>query len=389
MGAFDNFSSAFAGQLASGLGGGVASAAGGLIGGIVSGINARSNMRRQQRYNKELLKLQNDYATAQADASYEREKDFYNIQNAYNNPSAVRERYEAAGINVNSAFGTSGSYTPNQSSPSVPQADTISPPYQNADVTFGDPLEAAYKMAMINNINAQTEKTKGETPDSDETLRGQRLANDLLEQGVISKELANKQAQFDYDFAFDTRDLNIKNLKQRTSNLEAQYLNMAAEYEKTRAQAALSQEQARSIASIIELNGARVGYYKAMTRRADSDTDLNAFRKRVYISEADLNDSKSLLSFFQSLTEAEKPENIRANTEYINAKKEIEQCLKDVEQAKLELEKELQSYRKWNMATQSAKNFTGAIDNFTHSAKNVADSMEKIVSLLGKIALLK
>lgn len=332
-----SFGQSFSGAFSSGLGGGFASAAGGLIGGVISGINARGNMRRQQRYNKELLKLQNDYATEQADAAYEREKDFYNIQNAYNNPSAVRERYEAAGINVNSAFGTAGSYTPNQSSPSVPQADTISPPYQNADVTFGDPLEAAYKMAMINNINAQTDKTKSEIGDRDEFVRAQVLANNLAAENIISKQLANRQAEFDYQFAQDIRDLNIKNLIQRTSNLEAQYLNMAAEYEKTRADANLSQEKIKEINSIVNVNAARVGYFKALEKQADSNRELDKLRARLMISEADFNDSKTLLTKLESLTELERPNYIRQSAEYQKSLADFQSALKDFKERELKV----------------------------------------------------
>ena len=61
--------------------------------------------------NKKLLQQQYKYQKEAADLAWQRQTQFYEDQKAYNDPNAVRQRYEAAGLNVNAAFGTAGSYS--------------------------------------------------------------------------------------------------------------------------------------------------------------------------------------------------------------------------------------------------------------------------------------
>ena len=90
---------------------------------------------------------------------------FYEDQKAYNDPNAVRQRYEAAGLNVNAAFGTAGSYSPTNAPSSVQPAGGVSTPYVDyTNMKFQSALGLAKQMAEIDLIKAQADETRGSHP---------------------------------------------------------------------------------------------------------------------------------------------------------------------------------------------------------------------------------
>ena len=182
------FGSTFGGQLVTG-------AANSLFGGLFN----LASQRRAYEYNQKLMAQQNQYEQAAADQAYRRQLEFYerqlNDDRTYNDPSAVKQRYLDAGLNPYSAFGTAGSYRPLQapSLSGVQPADVASAPYMDPGQTvFGDPLEAAYKVAVIRNINAQATKTENETPTEDMFRRSYESSIQLREQEIINKRTQNQ-----------------------------------------------------------------------------------------------------------------------------------------------------------------------------------------------------
>ena len=161
------FSETFGGRLLSGLGGS-----------LVNGLFNAGAARRQFKYQSKLQQQQYDLNEKAAAAAYERQKDFYNIQNAYNDPAAVRDRYKNANINPTSAFGTAGSYTPAQQAATAPQGSGAGLGTASA-FPVADPIEQAYRLAMIRNVDADTKKKEGETLDPGETnvLRNSRISS--------------------------------------------------------------------------------------------------------------------------------------------------------------------------------------------------------------------
>lgn len=169
-------------------------------------FGAKLGLQKQQAYLNEQL----------ARNAYKRQIEFYNMQNAYNDPSAVVERYKKAGLNPTSAFGVAGSYQPAQQSASVPEASGVSlPSISLGSGSIPDPLAIERQLAEIANIKADTRKKEGETLDPEETQRGQHLENSLLEGRVIGQELANRITENDAEFS----DYALGNRKQ-LSDLE-------------------------------------------------------------------------------------------------------------------------------------------------------------------------
>ena len=98
--------------------------------------------------NKKLLQQQYKYQKEAAELAWQRQMQFYEDQKAYNDPNAVRQRYEAAGLNVNAAFGTAGSYSPTNAPSSVHPAGGVSTPYVDyTNMKFQSALSLAKQQA--------------------------------------------------------------------------------------------------------------------------------------------------------------------------------------------------------------------------------------------------
>ena len=110
------------------------------------------------------------------------------------------QRYKNAKLNPTAAFGVSGTYTPAQQSASVPQSSGVGLGSVSA-FSPRDPIDMALRLAQLANINADTRKKEGDTRDPEETKRGQRLENSLLEGRVIGQELANRITENDAEFS--------------------------------------------------------------------------------------------------------------------------------------------------------------------------------------------
>ena len=71
---------------------------------LFGGISAR----RQWKYQKKQMALQQRYALEQMAQQMQYQKEFFNMQNAYNDPSAFFERFRKAGVTPAGALGSSG-----------------------------------------------------------------------------------------------------------------------------------------------------------------------------------------------------------------------------------------------------------------------------------------
>lgn len=230
--------------------------------------------------NRKLLKQQYKYQREAADIAYQRQMDFYKQQLEYNDPSAVRQRYEAAGINPNAAFGTAGSYQPQNAPTSVEAAGGVQAPYvSNNGFTYENPLDTMIKIAQARNIDANTQKVVGDTVEPGLTSEGVRLTNRLKESGVVSQDLAIQQQKFDYDFAVETRQQNVRKLDQSVYNMEQQFRVMTAQYETLMDQHRNNPDVLREIQSRVWMNYAHLGLMQAQADLA---------RKGVYLTQAQI-----------------------------------------------------------------------------------------------------
>lgn len=212
--------------------------------------------------NKKLLQQQYKYQKEAADLAWQRQMQFYEDQKAYNDPNAVRQRYEAAGLNVNAAFGTAGSYSPTNAPSSVQPAGGVSTPYVDyTNMKFQSALGLARQQAEIDLIKAQADETRGRTLDQGETQRGQKLGNDLTalnarltDANIIGKGLANRLNSLDLRFRNEIYDTSVAIERQKAMNIAKQYEVMNEDIARSVAGRSLTEDQRKEIQSRIWLN---------------------------------------------------------------------------------------------------------------------------------------
>ena len=230
-------------------------------------ISAGIKNKKSWKYTKKAMALQDEYNRQAADTAFERQKEFYNQERDWNDPSNVRERYEAAGLNPNSAFGTAGSYTPQQAPDHVAPSQAPSAPFVDAQgFSFTNPIQEALQLAQVRNIEANTAKIESETGDRGEFLRGQKLANDLQESGLISLELRNGLDALNLQFKNEVYDTEVSIRKQTADNMAKQYEQMNQQIFESVSRIELNDEQKKQIQSLVLLNNANAAFANA---RAD------------------------------------------------------------------------------------------------------------------------
>lgn len=195
---------------------------GSLGSGLVNTITGGFGQRRQYKYQSKLQRQQYELNEKAADSAFQRQLQQWQMENEYNDPSQVRSRYENAGLNPYSAFGTAGSYTPQQMS-SAPQGGGSGLGSASAfPIEAVDPLTAARQLAEIERVKAETKKIQGDTKDPEETQRGQELTNSLLEQQIIGQLEANTCKAIDAEFARVMAETNLEKERQSISNMRTQ-----------------------------------------------------------------------------------------------------------------------------------------------------------------------
>lgn len=244
------FGQTFGGQMLAGAGGS-----------LLNGLFNIGAAKRQYKYQSKLQQQQYDLNERAAESAFGRQQQFYeqqrDDQRQWEDPSAIKSRYENAGINPTAAFGTAGSYSPMQS-PSGAVGNQQGVGLGNASAfPIADPIEQAYRLAMIRNVDAQTAKTESETGDRNEFLRGQRLANDLKDAGLISQDLANQLDSLNLQFKTEVYDTEVQVRKQTADNMAKQFEQMNQQIAESASRQTLNDEQAKQYASVIALNTAQ------------------------------------------------------------------------------------------------------------------------------------
>lgn len=91
-----------------------------IVGGTQAASNIGTNVANALMYKRQRVDNRQDATTA-----YQRSIDMWNMNNAYNDPSAQMERLKQAGLNPNMVYG--GGATTEASAPSAPQASSATP----------------------------------------------------------------------------------------------------------------------------------------------------------------------------------------------------------------------------------------------------------------------
>lgn len=259
--------------------------------------------------NKKLLKQQYQYQKEAAELAWQRQMQFYEDQKAYNDPNAVRQRYEAAGLNANAAFGTAGSYSPTNAPSSVQPAGGVSTPYVDyTNMKFQSALGLARQQAEIDLIKAQADETRGRTLDQGETQRGQKLGNDLTalnarltDANIIGKGLANRLDSIDLRFRNEVYDTSVAIERQKALNIAKQYEVMNEDIARSVAGRSLTEDQRQEIQSRIWLNvrNAALAQIQAEYHGQLSQAQIDNF-------VANTNSLKSTVKWLDERTRSEK-----------------------------------------------------------------------------------
>lgn len=190
------------------------SIAGTAINSAIGAATSKRDLKRQLRY-------QNYFA----DAQMRRQKELFDYQNAYNSPSAVRERLSKAGFNVNMALDNGGMVSPTSMTSSPSAGASFKPSVYNPRM---NPIDSAERVAQINLINSQAENQRSqanyyENKDSRENYSNEthRL---LAEANIPFLNAKTKNELWRYGFNDETRELQIEllRLKNRDSLVNIQ-----------------------------------------------------------------------------------------------------------------------------------------------------------------------
>lgn len=171
----------------------------GLGNALFGGITAR----RQWRYRKKQMKLQQQYALEQMAKSAEyqlaHDKEMFDYENAYNDPSKVFERYLKAGVTPAAVLGSSGvgvsATVPTSSggSPSGGSGPSGGAPIGGPQTFSGDPLAAA-RIGLVSSERERNEAAAARDQAEADRLKGDthsaewRKAMDDLDLSIRGKE---------------------------------------------------------------------------------------------------------------------------------------------------------------------------------------------------------
>lgn len=191
---------------------GLISAAGSVAG---AGINSASQSianKKSWKYTQRAMKLQQQYALEQMQKQYElnmqANKEYFDYQNAYNEPSKVFERYMKAGINPAAVLGSSGVGV-NATMSGTPSSTTGTPSGPSADFDW-KPVDAS--MLGSGAASAGSLMLEGRRTES-EVQRNEAAADrDNAEAGKLRGDTHSQE----YRKAADELDLLIKDKEKRS-----------------------------------------------------------------------------------------------------------------------------------------------------------------------------
>lgn len=211
--------------------------AAGAIAGLGSSVFNYFSQKEQNALNKELYydnwtktfesqENQFYYNKALQSSNNRFQREMFDAANAYNDPSAVRSRLSAAGMNPDLAYNTGSGFP----APSVPSGSSGS---VSSPTAGGAPSMATYKIdpltaAQIANIDADTalKKSQGTGQDisNDILSSGAEFKKQLMEGDVTLQGLKILQASKDLklsDKRYDILCRELTNLEYTTENIQA------------------------------------------------------------------------------------------------------------------------------------------------------------------------
>lgn len=150
---------------------------GGILGGVADAIFGGIKAKRNWKYKKKEMALQNEYALGQMAQQHEYQMEAWNAENAYNDPSAVRARYEAAGISPQAALGGAASgagIAGSMATPGTPSGPSGSNVDQSSSIGKMDILGAIQSQRLTDaevSLKEAQARQANESADTQESVR--------------------------------------------------------------------------------------------------------------------------------------------------------------------------------------------------------------------------
>ena len=261
----------------------------GIISGVGSLINSGIGMASQRRANIANMKLaqyQNNWQTAENDKAYARNLEMWNLQNAYNSPTAQMSRLRQAGLNPNLVY---GSGVTGNSSGSAPQYEPVKvqratmEPYRGWNLGLSDAIStymaARQNQAQVENMEAQNKLIKEQA-----RTEGIRQANIAM---------STARGGFDLNLARELRSVSIDRAIAEKNLTEAH--NAGAWTDANRK--VMQYELDRALFdNKIKLSNTEYATAMQALRKLRQDNDINAFRYNMERVFGNSSDAKSVLS---------------------------------------------------------------------------------------------
>lgn len=246
----------------------------GIIAGVGSLLGSGINAIAQNRANKQNLKLaqyQNAWQSAENDKAFKNNILMWNMQNAYNSPTAQMSRLRQAGLNPNLVY---GSGVTGNNAGSAPQYEPIKvqratmEPYRGWNLGLSDAVStymaARQNKAQIENMEAQNKLIK------------EQARTEGIRQGNIAMSTA--RSGFDLNLARELRNVSIDRAIAEKNLTEAH--NAGAWTDANRK--VLQYELDRALFdNKIKLSNTEYATAMQALRKLQQDNDINAFRNAL------------------------------------------------------------------------------------------------------------
>lgn len=249
-------------QFGSGLSG-VASAGLGMLGGIGGMIQGRKN----RKLARQLQQQQLDWQREENKLAFDRSVEMWNMQNAYNSPSAQMARLQEAGLNPNLAYGSLG----DANATNAPTATPVNVPSVSG-AAFNNPYESITSAA-------QSMATASQTMSSQALQEAQtkKLNYESVAQAITNAQLPSQlRAQLNVMIGQYDKDKEMLSLiRTQVTETDANIKLMNASFDKVNKEIAVMAEQLETL---------KIDNF---IRRSTQDDVIKEIRARSNISEAE------------------------------------------------------------------------------------------------------
>lgn len=262
---------------------------GNVFGSLLGESQRSSQAQREYHYQVKLMEQQQKYALQQLYAQQRWQQQMFEMQNEYNDPSAMLTRYRSAGINPAAMMGNSGvQQSGTMAAPSSPSGGSVSSGHVSSNIPNPQVDNAALVASQVQ-LNNATASEKNQSAN----LLGSKVLTESSVRSMLASTVAEKDqnAYFLHQRAIGQEitnskmgsmmDQQINNLKASTDNFISQSNLNSEQISVVRAQAAELMFRSMLDISSVQLNQKLGQYYKSASgfinlQKEDLDYQIQA-----------------------------------------------------------------------------------------------------------------